>query len=182
MNGRTDGNTNWVTPSLLELLIAAKNHKFHHARKWKSSLDIIITRGSQLGLGLISLALSWNSKLIGIMITYWYLLPDKTGWLMVLYESCHCFCKEVVETETFWDSKFFKLSRPRPVETLKFSSCRDRDSSRLEFFKVVDTETNRDWKIKWLSRPRLIETGQKLSRPRLWRDSRFSLGGTPFRP
>ena len=35
-----------------------------------------------------------------------------------------------------------KVSRPRLIETDKFLSCRDRDSSRLENFLVVETETD----------------------------------------
>ena len=70
-----------------------------------------------------------------------------------------------------WDrDSNFKVSRPRLYETWIFWSCRDRDSSRPKNFQVVETETQRDRKIYWLSRPRLVETGQKLSRPRLWRD------------
>ena len=53
-----------------------------------------------------------------------------------------------------------KLSRPRLCETQIFSSCRDRDSSRLRILQVVETETNRDYKILKLSRPRPIETGK----------------------
>ena len=68
-----------------------------------------------------------------------------------------------------------KLLRLRLSETQLFQSCRDREQLRLENFQVVETETHRDSKIQGLSRPRLIETGQKLSRPRLWRESRYSL-------
>ena len=60
----------------------------------------------------------------------------------------------------------------------KFYRCRDWDSSRLENFIDVETETYRDWEISWLSRLRPIETGQKLSRPRLYRESRWSLAPT----
>ena len=67
--------------------------------------------------------------------------------ILTFYESCHCFYREVVETETMRDSNFFKLSRPRLFETQNSSSCRDRDQSRLQNFEVVETETNRDWKI-----------------------------------
>ena len=35
-----------------------------------------------------------------------------------------------------------KVSRPRLIETDKFLSCLDRDSSRLENFLVVETETD----------------------------------------
>ena len=67
--------------------------------------------------------------------------------ILTFYESCHCFYREVVETETMRDSKFLELSRPRLFETQNSTSCRDRDQSRLQNFKVVETETNRDWKI-----------------------------------
>ena len=50
-----------------------------------------------------------------------------------------------LETETFRDSDFLRLSRPRLIETKKFLSCRDRDSSRLANLVVVETETHRDW-------------------------------------
>ena len=50
-----------------------------------------------------------------------------------------------LETETFRDSDFLRLSRPRLIETEKFLSCRDRDSSRLANLVVVETETHRDW-------------------------------------
>ena len=79
-----------------------------------------------------------------------YLLPDSSSLIALLSYgllkvSCHCFYEEVVETETFRDSTFPKLSRPRPVETWRFSSCWDRDSLRLENLGVVETETDRDW-------------------------------------
>ena len=67
------------------------------------------------------------------------------------------------------------LSRPRLIETEKFYRCRDRDSSRPGNFIDVETETYRDWEILRLSIPRLIKTGQKMSRPRLYRESRWSL-------
>ena len=78
----------------------------------------------------------------------------------------------VVETETHRDWEILWLSRPRLIETGKFCGCRDRDSSRLGNFVVVETETKRDWEFLWLSRPRPVETEQKLSRPRLHRESR----------
>ena len=81
----------------------------------------------------------------------------------------------VVETETHRDWEILWLSRPRLIETGKFCGCRDRDSSRLGNFVVVETETKRDWEFLWLSRPRPVETEQKLSRPRLHRESRWSL-------
>ena len=68
------------------------------------------------------------------------------------------------------------MSRPRLIETGKFYRHRDRDLSRLGNFIDVETETFRDWDILRLSRPRPIETGQKMSRPRLYRESRWSLG------
>ena len=68
------------------------------------------------------------------------------------------------------------LSRSRLIETEQFCRCRDRDSSRLKNFIDIETETYRDWEILRLSRPRPIETGQKMSRPRLYRESRWSLG------
>ena len=88
---------------------------------------------------------------------------------------------KVVETIKDETSKFGSrlisenLSRPRLIETEQFCRCRDRDSSRLGNFIDVETETYRDWEILWLSRPRPIETGQKMSRPRLYRESRWSL-------
>ena len=84
----------------------------------------------------------------------------------------------VVETETHRDWEILWLSRPRLIETGKFCGCRDRDSSRLGNSVVVETETHRDWEFLWLSRPRPAETEQKLSRPRLHRESRWSLKGT----
>ena len=75
--------------------------------------------------------------------------------------------------ETLW------LSRPRFIETRKFCGCRDRDSLRLGNFVVVETETKRDWEFLWLSRPRPVKTEQKLSRPRLHRESRWSLHHIP---
>ena len=59
------------------------------------------------------------------------------------------------ETETHRDWEILWLSRPR-----------------LGNFVVVETETKRDWEFLWLSRPILFETEQKLSRPRLHRESR----------
>ena len=67
------------------------------------------------------------------------------------------------------------LSRPRLIETEKFYRCRDRDSSRPGNFIDGETETYRDWEILWLSRQRPIETGKKMSRARLYRESRWSL-------
>ena len=64
------------------------------------------------------------------------------------------------------------MSRLRLIETEKFVRCRDQDSSRLKNFIDVETETHRDWEICWMSRPRPVETGQKMSIPRLHRDSR----------
>ena len=93
---------------------------------------------------------------------------------------------KVVETIKDETSKFGSrlisenLSRPRLIETEQFCRCRDRDSSRLGNFIDVETETYRDWEILRLSRPRLIETGQKMSRPRLYRESRWSLLGTEY--
>ena len=77
-----------------------------------------------------------------------------------------------VETDTHRDWETLLLLRPRLIETGKFCGCRDRDSSRLGNFVVVQIETERDWEFLWLSRPRLVETEQKLSRPRLHRESR----------
>ena len=78
----------------------------------------------------------------------------------------------VVETETHRDWEILWLSRPRLIKTGKFCGCRDRDSSRLWNFVVVKTKTKRDQEFLWLSRPRPVETDQKLSRPRLFRESR----------
>ena len=49
-----------------------------------------------------------------------------------------------VETETYRDSRIWRISRPRLIETLKIGGCRDRDSSRLNKFEDVETETDRD--------------------------------------
>ena len=93
---------------------------------------------------------------------------------------------KVVETIKDETSKFGSrlisenLSRPRLIETEKFYRCRDRDSSRPGNFIDVETETYRDWEILRLSRPRPIETGQKMSRPRLYRESRWSLHQSYF--
>ena len=93
---------------------------------------------------------------------------------------------KVVETIKDETSKFGSrlisenLSRPRLIETEQFCRCRDRDSSRLGNFIDVETETYRDWEILRLSRPRPIETGQKMSRPRLYRESRWYLPCSPF--
>ena len=54
----------------------------------------------------------------------------------------------------------------------KNKRCRDRDFSRLDILRVVETETLRDQGISRVSRPRPDETEQKLSRPRLLRESR----------
>ena len=54
----------------------------------------------------------------------------------------------------------------------KNKRCRDRDFSRLNILRVVETETLRDQEIQRLLRPRPAETEQKLSRPRLFRESR----------
>ena len=64
------------------------------------------------------------------------------------------------------------MSRPRLIETRKFCGGRDPESSRQGNFVVVETETQLDWEFLWLLRPRLVETEQKLSRPRLHRESR----------
>ena len=85
---------------------------------------------------------------------------------------------KVVETIKDETSKFGSrlisenLSRPRLNETGKFYRCRDLDSSRLGNLIDVETKTHRDIEILQLSRPRPIETGQKMSRPRLYRESR----------
>ena len=83
-----------------------------------------------------------------------------------------------VETETHRDWEISWMSRPRLIETEKFLGCRDRDSSRLRNFRDVETETHRDREIWWMSRPRPVETGQKMSIPRLHRDSRWSLASS----
>ena len=102
-----------------------------------------------------------------------------------------------VETETHQDWQIHWVSRPRLIQSEKFLGCRDCDSSRLRNFLVVETETHRDCEISGMSRSRLIETekflgcrdrdssrpgnlmdvetGQKMSVPRLRRDSRRSL-------
>jgi len=80
-----------------------------------------------------------------------------------------------VETETHRDWEISWMSRPRLIETEKFLGCRDRDSSRLRNFRDVETETHWDREIWWMSRPRPVVTGQKMSIPRLHRDSRWSL-------
>ena len=80
-----------------------------------------------------------------------------------------------VETETHRDWEISWMSRPRLIETEKFLGCQDRNSSRLRNFWDVETETHRDREIWWMSRPRPIETGQKMSKPRLNRDSCWSL-------
>ena len=54
----------------------------------------------------------------------------------------------------------------------KNKRCRDRDCSRLDILRVVETETLRDQEIQRVSRLRPAETEQKLSRPRLFRESR----------
>ena len=81
----------------------------------------------------------------------------------------------ILKTETHRDWKISWMSRPRLIETEKFVGCRDRDSLRLGNLADVETETHRDWEICWMSRPRPVETGQKMSIPRLHRDSRWSL-------
>ena len=58
-----------------------------------------------------------------------------------------------------------KLSRPKPIETLIFQSCRDRDSWKLLFLKVVKTKTHQDFRTLEVVQ---TETAQKLSRPRLF--------------
>ena len=54
----------------------------------------------------------------------------------------------------------------------KKERCQDRDFSRPEIWKGVETETLRDQEICWMSRPRPAETEQKLSRPRLFLETR----------
>ena len=54
----------------------------------------------------------------------------------------------------------------------KNERCRDRDFSRLDILIVVETETLRDEEIQRVLKPRPAETEQKLSRPRLFRESR----------
>ena len=79
----------------------------------------------------------------------------------------------LIETGKFhryWDRDSLRL---RLIETENFYRC--RDSSRLRNFINVETKIYRDWEILWLSKPRLIDTGQKMSRPRLYRESRWSL-------
>ena len=49
--------------------------------------------------------------------------------------------------------------------------------TRLGVFWDVKTETHRDWEFWWMSRLRLIETEEKMLRPRLFRESRYSLLG-----
>ena len=49
-----------------------------------------------------------------------------------------------VETETQRDSRIWRMSRPRLIETKNFRGCRDRDSSRLKNLEDVETETDRD--------------------------------------
>ena len=77
------------------------------------------------------------------------------------------------------DFEILWMSRLRLVETEIFLGCRDRDSLRLRNFSDVETETHRDWENQWMSRPRPVETGQKMSIPRLHRDSRSSLVWVP---
>ena len=81
----------------------------------------------------------------------------------------------VVKTEFFWDCEISGLLRPGLFETMKYQGCWDWDSLRLCNFKVVETETLRDYDISRLLRLRLAETDKKLSRPRLLRESGWSL-------
>ena len=127
------------------------------------------------------------SSLVRFLLFCFSLLNDSTGlWYFV-----------DVETETYRDWEIYWISRPRLIETERFLGCRDRDSSRLRNFSDVETETHqywkiswtsrlrnfldvetdthRDWENQWMSRPRPVETGQKMSIPRLHRDSRWSL-------
>ena len=46
-----------------------------------------------------------------------------------------------VETETHRDFEILRMSRPKLIETLKFSGCRDRYPSDLV---DIETETSRD--------------------------------------
>ena len=83
----------------------------------------------------------------------------------------------LIKTEKFLGCQGRDSSRLRNIldvetETEIYLRCRDGDSSRVRNFWDVETKTHRDWEIYWMSRPRPVETGQKMSIPRLHRDSR----------
>ena len=94
-------------------------------------------------------------------------------WLYLVWLDSFCLAFLCLMTQQ--DFEILWMSRLRLVETEIFLGCRDRDSSRLRNFSDVETETHRDWENQWMSRPRPVETGQKMSIPRLHRDSRWSL-------
>ena len=61
-----------------------------------------------------------------------------------------------------WDWKFWWMSRTRLIQD-------------WEFWWMSRPRLIRDWEFWWMSRPRLIETEKKVSRPRLFWESRYSL-------
>ena len=63
-----------------------------------------------------------------------------------------------VETETFWDLKFGKVSRLRLFETKKFGGCRDWDFSRPAILKDVETETQTCEGCRDRDQPRLSKS------------------------
>ena len=76
-----------------------------------------------------------------------------------------------------WFDQIEAVSTDNPYDILivnlrdsKNKRCRDRDFSRPEILRDIDTETL--WDQERMSRPRTAETEQKLSRPRLYRESR----------
>ena len=48
-----------------------------------------------------------------------------------------------VKTETQQDSRIWRMSRPKHIETKKFTGCWDQDSLRLKNLEDVKTETDR---------------------------------------
>ena len=85
-------------------------------------------------------------------------------------------CARGARAETF--ITLVSISRLRPRMKISKSQCqdgdykcRDRDSSRLWFFKVIETETHWDSRIWRLMR-------QNVSRPRLFREARYALAET----
>ena len=91
-----------------------------------------------------------------------------------------------VETKTHRVWKFYRcrvwassrLGNSTDIKTgthrgWKFYRC--RDSLILRNFIDFEAEIYRDWDIIWSSRPRLFKTWQKMSRPRLYREFRWSL-------
>ena len=82
---------------------------------------------------------------------------------------------KIVEIEISTRFKFSKLSRSRLARDSKFQNCRDRDLCETHNLWIVEIEIRSRPQFSGLSRLRFVETGQKLSRSRFFRDSRWSL-------